>query len=111
MNVNTNEVVFWAKYLKSSFQAKDNFSTIPNILHRIIDGERIVGREYQDIKINIEENKISLTVFDCKNHRESGTECNSHIGILIGSIESCGYCVSDYQKVTANENCFLTFEL
>jgi len=111
INLNKNEVSFWANYFKASLQQKDNFSTVSKIIKRIIDGERIAGREYQDIKINVEEKKISLTILNCKNHKESGTECNSHIGILVGSIESCGYCVSNYQKSNTNENCFLTFEL
>ena len=111
MKLNKNEISFWADYFKSSFQKRNNSSNFSDIITQIIDSERIAGREYQNIKINVEEKKIALTIFDYKNHKESGTECNSHIGLLVGSIESCGSCVSDYQKANANENCFLTFEL
>ncbi|MCX6238931.1 MAG: hypothetical protein NTY07_15440 [Bacteroidia bacterium] len=111
MNLKEKEIVFWSDYIESSYHKNEVSLYIPKSLRAIIEGEQISGRNYQNVKIVLLEDKITIAFKNCKNLTSNGTECNSHIGVLLGCIKSNEINISCCQKLSIYDECILTFDL
>jgi len=111
INIDVIEIGFWSKYIESGDQKHKNFNDLPNLLNAVIVGEQISGKLYRDIKIKTDKDEIIITIPSCEYSNKTGTECNAHIGVLLGSMRSKGIKVNRFEKRKLKRACILNFYL